>query len=445
MSPPATSPITDQEINRRAVEWHRRYRGKLQVVSKVPVRDRHDFEIWYTPGVAAACRSIREEPGQVFEQTNRGNLVAIVSDGSRVLGLGDIGPEAGLPVMEGKALLFKCLGGVDAVPLCVRTRSEGELIRFVEQVEPSFGGINLEDIAQPKCFRVLDSLRESLSIPVWHDDQQGTATVVLAGLWNSLEVTGRSLAEARLALVGAGVANVATYRLLVAAGATPSRIVACDTRGTLHCGRDDIERQAETFPDKWRLCRESNGDGIRGSIAEALEGADVCLAFSRNGPDVIRPEWISRMARDAIVFACANPVPEVWPDAARQAGARVVATGRGDFPNQVNNSLAFPAIFRGALDVRARAITDGMSLAAARELAQAAKDRGISTERIVPSMAEWEVYPRVAAAVAEQAIAEGMASLHGTRAELEQRAAQSIRHARDTLTTLMDSGSIPSF
>lgn len=445
MEPAKDSHSAEDEIACRAVELHRRYRGKVQMALKVPVSDGRDFGIWYTPGVAAACRAIQRDPRQAYEQTNRGNLVAVVSDGSRVLGLGNIGPEAGLPVMEGKALLFKYLGGVDAVPLCARVNSSDELIQFVQALEPSFGGINLEDISQPKCFHVLDALRSSLSIPVWHDDQQGTATVVLAGLWNALEVTGRTLGECRIALLGVGAANVATYRLLVAAGANPELIVACDTRGTLHRGRHDIERQADLFQDKWRICCESNGAQVRGGPAECLSGTDACLAFSSSGPGVIRPEWIRRMSKDAIVFSCANPIPEIWPDEARRAGALVVATGRGDFPNQVNNSLAFPAIFRGALDVRARSLTDAMAIAAARELAQAAKESGLDERCIVPAMTDWEVYPRVASAVAEQAIKDGMAQHVLPIAEVRENATRIIRHSREMLAALVRTGLIPPF
>jgi malate dehydrogenase (oxaloacetate-decarboxylating) len=423
-----------------ACRLHRFYRGKMQTLPKCPIGDLRDFAIWYTPGVAAACRAIQSRPQDVFEVTNRGNLVAIVSDGTRVLGLGDIGPEAGLPVMEGKALLFKFLGGVDAVALCLRTHGADELIAAVKALEPSFGGINLEDISQPKCFRVLDALRHELRIPVWHDDQQGSATVVVAGLTNALELVNKSLGEVRLALVGIGAANMATYRLLIKAGVNPRHVVACDSQGTLHPRRQDLERQAATFSEKWQVCCETNGDGRVGGIAEALRGADACIAFSRPGPGVIRPEWVTGMARDAIVFACANPVPEIWPDEARQAGARIVGTGRSDFPNQVNNSLVFPAIFRGALDVRATAITDEMALAAARELATAAREHGVSCDRILPTMDDWTVYARVAAATAVQAQRDGVANCELSREQLQSCAARTIGRSREVLQLLSGAG-----
>jgi malate dehydrogenase (oxaloacetate-decarboxylating) len=426
-----------------AVRLHRRYRGKMQVVPKCPVRGFDDFAIWYTPGVAAPCREIEAEPERVYAYTNKGNSIAIVTDGTRVLGLGDIGPAAGLPVMEGKALLFKYLGGVDAVSICLGTKEADEIIRTVALLEPAFGAVNLEDIAQPKCFRILDALRARMTIPVWHDDQQGTATSLLAGLLNALTVVGKAIDRVRVAMVGMGAANVAGYRLLTANGVEAGSIIACDSRGTLHKGRRDIEAQQETFADKWRVCVESNADGVTGGIGEALRGADVCIAFSRSGPGIVRPEWVRTMARDAIVFACANPVPEIWPWEAKQAGARVVATGRGDFPNQLNNSLVFPGLFRGALDVRARTISDEMAVAAARELAGFARERGIHEDDILPRMDEWDVHPRVAVAAAMAAQAQGLARTAASRERLHADAVRIMREARETVRVLMREGLIP--
>ena len=427
----------------RAMQLHPFYRGKVQVLPKCPIRDLSDLAIWYTPGVAEPCRDIASNPGAVWQHTNRANTVAIVSDGTRVLGLGDIGPEAGLPVMEGKALLFKYLGGVDAVPLCLGTTDAGELVRTVEILQPSFGAINLEDIAQPKCFRVLEGLRERLAIPVWHDDQQGTAVVLLAGLLNALEVVGKSLHSVRIVQIGFGAANVATHRLLRAVGIDPGAIVVCDSKGSLHPGRQDIEKQATTYPEKWRACTESNAEHVVGSIEEALRGADVCIAFSRSGPGVIEPAWVRTMAADSIVFACANPAPEIWPWDALDAGARIVATGRGDFPNQLNNSLGFPAIFRGVLDVRARAITDGMAIAAAREIAAFAKERGLRPDSILPRMDEWESYPRVATATAMRAIEEGVAAVKEPRGVIFERARGTILKARSDVAAMTRDGVIP--
>ncbi len=425
-----------------AMRLHPFYKGKIQVMPKCAIRDYSDFAVWYTPGVAAPCRAIDQHPELVYEHTNKANSVAVISDGTRVLGLGDIGPHAGLPVMEGKSLLFKYLGGVDAVPLCLATKDSDELIRTVEILAPSFGAINLEDIAQPKCFRVLNELRSRLSIPVWHDDQQGSATVALAGLLNGLKVVGKRLDRVKIAMVGIGAANVATYRLLCAQGVDPGAIVACDRKGTLHRDREDIARQQAEFTDKWRICNDSNAQQVKGGIAEALAGADVCIAFSAAGPDVILPGWVEQMAEKSIVFACANPVPEIWPWQAKQAGAQIVATGRSDLANQVNNSLGFPAIFRGVLDVRAARITDEMAIAAAVELAEFAESRGLDEESIVPRMDEWEVFPRVAAATGSQAIEQGVAALSKTREQLFESAYLTIKQARESTQCLLKHGFI---
>jgi malate dehydrogenase (oxaloacetate-decarboxylating) len=433
----ATRPAED------ALRLHPFYRGKIQTALKCPIRDFGDFAVWYTPGVAAPCRAIQADPGLVYAHTNKANTIAIVTDGTRVLGLGDIGPEAGLPVMEGKALLFKHLGGVDAVPICLRTKDSDELIRTVKLLEPAFGAINLEDIAQPRCFRILGALRGRLDIPVWHDDQQGSATCVLAALLNALAVVGKDIRRVKVAMVGMGAANVASYRLLTANGVDAKAIVACDSKGTLHKGRSDVEARQDTFADKWRVCLESNGENVTGGIPEALQGADVCAAFSTSGPDIVRPEWVRTMARDAIVFACANPVPEIWPWDATEAGARIVATGRSDFPNQLNNSLVFPGLFRGALDVRARVITDEMATAVARELAAFAAARGIREDDILPRMDEWEVHPRVAVATAMQAQAQGVARLAKPREQVYREAAKIMRDARETTRVLMREGLIP--
>ena len=442
---PETSGRSPQAAE-ESLRLHALYKGKVQVMPKCPIGALRDFSVWYTPGVAEPCKQIQHEPELVYEYTNKANLIAVISDGTRVLGLGNIGPEAGLPVMEGKALLFKYLGAVDAVPLCLRTEDPEELIRTVKLLEHSFGGINLEDIAQPKCFHILDTLRAEMSIPVWHDDQQGSATVALAGLTNALELVGKDIRNLRIAMIGMGAANVSVYRLLQAAGVNPVQIVACDSRGTLHRGRHDIEEQQTRFADKWRVCRESNPDGVAGGIGEALAEADVCIAFSRSEAGLIKPEWVRRMNRDAVVFACANPVPEIWPQVAKEAGARIVATGRGDFPNQVNNSLAFPGIFRGVLDIRARTITDEMALAAAHELARFAQERGLTDDNIMPRMDEWEVSPRVAVTVAMKAQEQGITRLRKSRDTLYEQARGRILGTRESVQALMAGGFInPEF
>jgi malate dehydrogenase (oxaloacetate-decarboxylating) len=428
-----------------AMRLHPIYRGKVQAAPKCPIRGLDDFAIWYTPGVAAPCRAIHENKDLSYEYTNRGNTIAVVSDGTRVLGLGDIGPAAGLPVMEGKALIFKYLGGVDAVPICLDTKDPYRIILAVKWLQPSFGGINLEDISQPKCFRVLDMLRTDpeVRIPVWHDDQQGTATVILAGLINALKVVGKQMEDIKVALIGTGAANIATIRLLLASGVPFGNVVACDSKGILHPEREDVAQRKIEFVDKWRICQHSNAEGRRGGPAEAMRGADVCVALSKPGPGTILPEWVKGMAEGAIVFPCANPIPEIWPWEAKEAGARIVGTGRSDFPNQINNSLGFPGIFRGVLDVRATTITDEMAIAAAEELARCAEEQGLDEEHIVPTMDDWEVFPREAAAVGVKAQEQGVARLSLSYDELLSKARQIIREAQEMTRFMMEKGIIP--
>jgi len=425
-----------------AMKYHPFYRGKIEIVPKCPIHSFDDFAIWYTPGVAEACNAIKARPEAVYENTNKWNTVAIVTDGSRVLGLGDIGPEAGLPVMEGKALLYKYLGRVDAFPICLGTKNPDEIVSAVKWIQPSFAGINLEDIAQPKCFQILDTLQSQLDIPVWHDDQQGTATVVLAGFLNALKVVEKKISNVKVSMIGAGAANVTLARLLTLAGAKPGNLILVDSKGILHRDRKDLEH---TSPKKWKLCQTTNLDGKVGGMNSAIEGTDVCVALSTPGPGVIKKEQVEIMSDDAIVFACANPIPEIWPWEAEEAGAKVIATGRSDFPNQLNNSLGFPGIFRGTIDVRARTITDEMCLAAASELAKLAEERGLSPKNIIPTMDDWEVFPREATAVAEKAIEQGVARIKRPREELYESARSIIKRSRDQARYLMRSGFIQDF
>jgi len=372
--------------------------------------------------------------------------VGIVSDSTRVLGDGDCTPPGGLGVMEGKAFLMKYLGGVDATALCIDNRDgRGEpdadrIIDFVRMAAPSFGAINLEDISQPNCYRVLDTLREKCDIPVWHDDAQGTGCVTVAGLLGALEVVGRKLGEARMVFIGAGASNTTIARLIIRAGGDPAKMVMFDSHGALSKRRDDI-RDDPRYYRKWEICRTTNPDCVQ-TPGEAVRGADALIAVSRPGPGLIPPEWIRSMAEDPIVFACANPVPEIYPFRAREAGAAVVATGRGDFPNQVNNSLGFPGILKGALLVRATSITDGMAVAAARSLAESAREKGLRPDYIIPTMEEADVFPREAADVAEQAIREGVARQDKGREQLIREASRDIREARELVDLLMDSGVI---
>ncbi len=431
----ATKPSED------AMKLHPFYRGKIETALKCCVRSFDDFAIWYTPGVAAPCRAIAKDPDLVYEYTNKWNTVAVISDGTRILGLGDIGPKAGLPVMEGKALLYKYLGGVDGIPIMLDTKDPDEIIKTVLILQPGIGGVNLEDIAQPKCFYILDTLREKAEIPIWHDDQQGTATVTLAGLINALKVVGKEKEEVSITFVGSGASNVACSRLIFGWGVDPSKCFMVDSKGILGKHRKDIEMRKAEFVDKWHLCQITNKEGREGGIPEAMKGVDVVIALSKSGPGVILPEWVKTMAKDAIVFACANPVPEIWPWEAKEAGARIVATGRSDFPNQVNNSLGFPGIFRGALDVRARTITDEMCFAAANALADHIGDR-LDEEHILPTMDDWEVFPREAAAVAMKAQEQGVARLKMSYDELYQHAHHIIKRSRELTQMMMDEGFI---
>jgi malate dehydrogenase (oxaloacetate-decarboxylating) len=426
-----------------ALIMHPYYRGKMQTVPRCVVRNFDDLAIWYSPGVAAASRGIQADITKVYDYTCKWNTIAVISDGTRVLGLGDIGPEAAMPVMEGKALLFKYLGGVDAVGICLDTKDPQEIIRTVKILQPSFGGVNLEDISSPKCFYILDTLRRECRIPIWHDDQQGTATVTLAGIVNALKVVGKDKKTAKVTMIGIGAANIAVIRLLMADGFKPENMLVVDSKAILSAERKDIEEKQSENPYKWDLAIRTNPDHKAGGIVQALEGADVVISLSKSGPDTIKPEWLKKMAKNGIGFFCANPIPEIWPWDAKEAGLRVVATGRSDFPNQVNNSIGFPGIFRGVLDVRAKTITDEMCLAAAYELAKYAEERGINEDHIVPTMDDWPVFVREATAVGMKAIEQGVAMKQVTREELYRTSERIITEARETISVLMKSGLMP--
>jgi len=433
-------------LKKLSEEAHCFYSGKIQTVPKAPVPGFNWFNVWYTPGVSKVSTNIRDKNDCSFELTNRGNLVAVVSDSTRVLGDGDCTPSGGLGVMEGKAFLMKYLGGVDGVALCIDSKDENgkndpdRIIQFVKMVQHSFGAINLEDISQPNCFKVLDVLREECDIPVWHDDAQGTACVTLAGLINALKLAEKDIHDVRIVLHGAGASNTTIARLLITDGADPAKIILFDTKGALHEGRTDI-REDKRFYRKWELCLTTNPAKTL-TIDEAMKGADVLISLSTPGPDVIKREWVRSMAAKSIVFVCANPVPEIYPYAAKEEGAFIVATGRGDFPNQVNNSIGFPGILKGALMVRARKITDNMAIAAAHSLADYAEKRGIHENDIVPSMEEASVFPHEAADVAMQAIKDGVARNTLTWDEAFQKAKKDIEHARGLTASLMNEGFI---
>ena len=429
-----------------SMEAHRFYGGKMQTVPKCGIYGLNWFNVWYTPGVSKISTTIRDDNDTSFALSTRGNLVAVVSDSTRVLGDGDCTPPGGLGVMEGKAMIMKYLGGVDAVALCVDSKGpDGKndperLINFVKMAQHSFGAINLEDISQPNCFKVLDDLREACDILVWHDDAQGTACVTLAGLLNALKLAGKKIGDAKIVLLGAGASNTTIARLILTDGGDPAKMTVFDTKGSLHLGREDIKNDKRNYR-KWELCEKTN-PGRSPNIAEALKGADVLIALSTPGPDTVKREWISGMADKSIVFVCANPVPEIWPYAAKEAGAFIVATGRGDFPNQVNNSVCFPGILKGALLVRARKITDGMAIRCAHSIAGFSEKRGISPTNIIATMEESEVFAVEAADVAQQAIKEGVARINLSWEEVYNQAKTDITAARALVEDMKKMGHI---
>ena len=420
---------------------HQFYSGKIATIPKAGIYGFNWFNVWYTPGVSKISTTIRDNNDASFELSNRGNLVAVVSDSTRVLGDGDCTPSGGLGVMEGKAFLMKYLGGVDAVALCMNSyNTKGEhdpdkIIEFVKMLEPSFGAVNLEDISQPNCFKVLDTLREECNIPVWHDDAQGTGSVTLAGLINALRIVEKDLKDVKIVFFGAGASNTTIARLILKAGSDPQNVIMFDTKSSLNIKRKDIEAD-KAFYRKWEICQATNPLCIE-DIETAVTGADVLIALSKPGPDVIKRSWIRSMANKSIVFACANPVPEIYPYAAKEAGAYIVATGRGDFPNQVNNSMGFPGILKGALIVRARKITDEMAITAAYSMADFALKKGLNPDYIMPTMEETEVFAQVAADVGTQAIHQDVARIQLSHKEIYDLTLRDIKEAREILDLLM--------
>ena len=384
-----------------SLKLHREWKGKIEVVSRVPVQNKTDLSLAYTPGVAEPCLAIQKDISQSYELTRRHNLCAVITDGSAVLGLGDIGPEAGMPVMEGKCVLFKSFGGVDAFPLCVKSKDVDEFVNTVALISGSFGGINLEDIAAPRCFEIERKLKERCDIPIFHDDQHGTAVITLAGLTNALKVTGKKKEDVRIVTSGAGAAAIAIVKLLLAAGFR--HVIMCDRKGAIYQGREGLNWIKEEMALVTNLERKA------GSLADVIQGADVFIGVS--APGTVTTEMVRSMNRDAIVFACANPTPEIFPEDAKAGGAAVVSTGRSDYPNQINNVLAFPGIFRGAFDVRASDINEEMKMAAAKALAGLIPDEELSAEYIIPYAFDPSVGPAVAAAVAEAAVRSGVARI----------------------------------
>ena len=384
-----------------SLKKHAEWKGKIEVISTVPVESKEDLSLAYTPGVAQPCLEIQKNIEKSYELTRRHNLCAVITDGTAVLGLGDIGPEAGMPVMEGKCVLFKSFGGVDAFPLCVKTKDVDEFVNTVYNISGSFGGINLEDIAAPRCFEIERKLKEKCDIPVFHDDQHGTAVIVLAGLTNALKVVGKKKEEVKVVTSGAGAAAISVVKLLLSAGFR--NITMCDRKGAIYSGRDGLNWI------KTEMAEVTNPEKKAGSLADVLVGADVFIGVS--APGMVTTEMVKTMNRDAIIFACANPTPEIFPDDAKAGGAKVVSTGRSDYPNQINNVLAFPGIFRGTFDVRAREINEEMKMAAAMALAGLISEEELSENNIIPKAFDKRVGPAVAAAVADAARRTGVARL----------------------------------
>jgi len=398
------------DLKKEALKMHSEYQGKIEITSKVSLKDFRDLSLAYTPGVAEPCREIKENPELMYKYTCKGRTVAVVTDGSAVLGLGNIGAKAGMPVMEGKALLFKSFAGVDAFPICLDTQDVDEIIKTVKYIAPTFGGINLEDISAPRCFEIEKRLKEELDIPVFHDDQHGTAVVVLAGVINALKIVEKDLEGVKVVINGAGAAGVATAKLLLKAGA--GDVIVCDTKGIIYKGREGLNWSKE------ELAEITNKDRLKGSLADALKGSDIFIGVS--APGTVTKQMVKTMAKDPIVFAMANPVPEIFPDEARAGGAKVVGTGRSDFPNQINNVLGFPGIFRGALEVRARTINEEMKLAAAYAIASIISPDELSPDYCIPEAFDRRVAAYVACEVAWAAMKTDVARIKIDPEELKR-------------------------
>ena len=386
---------------KESLRLHGEWKGKIEINPRVPVSTKDDLSLAYTPGVAQPCLEIQKDISKSYDLTLRHNLCAVITDGSAVLGLGDIGPEAGMPVMEGKCVLFKAFGGVDAFPICLKTKDVDEFVNAVYLMSGSFGGVNLEDISAPRCFEIERKLKEKCDIPIFHDDQHGTAVITLAGLTNALKVVGKKREDVRIVTSGAGAAAIAIVKLLLSAGF--KNITMCDRTGAIYAGREKLNWIKE------EMAQNTNPDHLKGSLADVIRGADVFIGVS--APGLLTKEMVSTMNKDAIIFACANPTPEIFPDEAKAGGARVISTGRSDYPNQINNVLAFPGIFRGAFDVRASDINEEMKMAAARALADLISDDELNEDYIIPAAFDPRVGPAVAKAVAEAARKSGVARI----------------------------------
>ncbi|MBQ2312689.1 MAG: NADP-dependent malic enzyme [Elusimicrobiaceae bacterium] len=446
LSPEKQAELYTFFLKNLSLKLHKFYKGKLKTLVKVPLTDKDLFDLWYTPGVSAVSVEIKKNQQDSFLYTNRANRVAIVSDSTRVLGDGDCGPSGGLGVMEGKALLMNYLGGLEAVPLCIDTKDElgrksvKRLIDFVMTLAPSFGAINLEDISQPNCFLALEDLRKNCNIPVWHDDAQGTACIIIAGLINALKLVNKKIENIKIVLMGAGAANTSVARFLLLSGANPRNLIMFDSKGALSRKRQDIRSNPTSFV-QWDLCKKTNLNQIQ-TKEKAFKNADVVIALSKSGPNTFDPKLISIMAQKPITFLCANPVPEIYPEVAKEHGAYIIATGRGDYPNQVNNSLCFPSILKGAMLCRAKTITDTMALAASKAIAKRAQVLGLKENFILPLMQDEELYPLTAKAVAAQAIKENINQIKITPTEVYKIVKQDILQNQKELKFLTDNNLI---
>ncbi len=419
-----------------AIEISKKYRGKIQTLPKVPISSMDDFSSLYTPGIAAVSKKIESDKELVYELTGKWNSVAILTDGTRVLGIGNVGPDAAIPVMEGKALLFNYLGGVNAIPMPLKVANNDEFIAVAKAIQPYFGGYNLEDIESPRCFFLLESLQKSMDIPVWHDDQLGTASIILAGAVNSLRLLNKKKEDVKVVFNGAGAANTAAIYLFIAAGFKASNIIAVDSKGIIEPERPDIDALMIRNPWKYKIALETNGERIKGDASNALKGADIVISASVSKPGTIKQEWIKSMNKDPVIFALANPLPEIWPEDAHNAGAKIVATGRSDFPNQINNSIVFPGVFRGVLDARSKGVNFDIMIAASYAIADFVND--ISADHIVPKMDDFDLFPKVASIVARKCVEKNLARKSDSTEGFYRTASEIITNNRNIYKKLFN-------
>ena len=419
-----------------AIDTSQKYKGKIRTLPRVPIHGLDDFSVLYTPGIAAVSKKIASDDDLVYDLTGKWNSVAILTDGTRVLGIGNVGPHAAIPVMEGKALLFNYLGGVNAIPIPLNVKNNDEFITAARAIEPYFGGYNLEDIESPRCFFLLESLQKQMSIPVWHDDQLGTASIILAGAINSLRLVNKKKEDARVVFNGAGAANIAAMYLFESAGFSKKNMIAVDSRGILEPERKDIDSLMLKNPWKYKIALETNGDRVTGDVSNAYKGTDIGISASKSEPGTVKSDWIKLMNKEPVVFALANPLPEIWPQDAKNAGAKIVATGRSDFPNQINNSMVFPGVFRGVLDARSKGVNFGIMVAASNGIADYVENPDY--DHIVPTMDDLELFPQIASIVARKTVESKLARRTDTQAGFLRTATEIIESNRKIYNKLFD-------